>query len=71
VSGKTQTIYPWDSWNNEYTAEPKVWFHDIFRPNGVPYDSAEVQLIRSITSSMRRSRLRTEGRGLTASIIAD
>ena len=71
VTGKTQTIYPWDSWNNEYTAEPKVWFHDIFRPNGVPYDSAEVQLIRSITSSMRRSRLRTEGRGLTASIIAD
>ena len=56
VSGKTQTIYPWDSWNIEYTAEPKVWFHDIFRPNGVPYDSAEVQLIRSITSSARRIR---------------
>ena len=49
VSGKTQTIYPWDSWNNEYTAEPKVWFHDIFRANGAPYDSAEVRLIRSLT----------------------
>ena len=50
VSGKTQTIYPWDSWNSEYVSEPKVWFHDIFRPNGVPYDSAEVRLIRSLTS---------------------
>jgi Cellulase (glycosyl hydrolase family 5) len=49
VSGKTQTIYPWDSWNNEYTAEPKVWFHDIFRADGIPYDSAEVRLIRSLT----------------------
>jgi len=49
ASGKTQTIYPWDSWNNEYTAEPKVWFHDIFRANGTPYDSAEVRLIRSLT----------------------
>jgi len=49
ASGKTQTIYPWDSWNNEYTAEPRVWFHDIFRANGTPYDSAEVRLIRSLT----------------------
>jgi len=54
VSGKTQTIYPWDSWNNEYVSEPKVWFHDIFRANGVPYDSAEARLIRSIMSSARR-----------------
>ena len=49
VSGKTQTIYPWDSWNNEYSAEPKVWFHDIFRANGTPYDSAEVRIIRALT----------------------
>ena len=79
VSGKTQTIYPWDSWNNEYTAEPKVWFHDIFRANGQPYDPAEVQLIRRITTSVR-GRLRTnglrpvgstEGLGPTALLIAD
>ncbi len=70
VSGKTQTIYPWDSWNNEYSAEPKVWFHDIFRANGAPYHSAEVRLIRSLTMKARGS-LRTEGRGLTASMIAD
>jgi len=54
VSGKTQTIYPWDSWNNEYTAEPKVWFHDIFRGNGTPYDLAEVRVIRSLIGSVTR-----------------
>jgi len=29
--------------------EPKVWFHDIFRADGTPYDPAEVQLIRHLT----------------------
>ena len=71
VSGKSQTIYPWDSWNNEYTAEPKVWFHDIFRANGTPFDAAEVRLIRSLTRRALSPQLRTEARGLRASIIAD
>jgi hypothetical protein len=26
VNGKSQTIYPWDSWDKTYTAEPLVWF---------------------------------------------
>lgn len=49
VSGKTQTIYPWDSWRKKYTAPPKLWFHDIFYPDGRAYDPAEVSLIRSLT----------------------
>jgi len=49
VSGKTQTIYPWDSWRKTYTAEPPVWFHDIFRMDGTPYRKEEVDYIRSIT----------------------
>ncbi len=49
VSGKTQTIYPWDSWKKAYTAEPPVWFHDIFRPDGTPYIQKEVEYIRSVT----------------------
>lgn len=53
VSGKTQTIYPWDSWTQEYTAEPKVWFHDIFRADGTPYDSSETSFIRTTTASAR------------------
>jgi hypothetical protein len=51
VSGKTQTIYPWDSWLKHYDAEPQVWFHDILRSDGTPYNSIEVQYIQSITSS--------------------
>ena len=50
VAGKSQTIYPWDSWYTWYTAEPKVWFHDIFRTDGTAYDTAEVALIRGLTA---------------------
>jgi len=53
VAGKSNTIYPWDSWEHKYAAEPPVWFHDIFRTDGTPYRPAEVELIRSLT---RRSR---------------
>jgi hypothetical protein len=49
VDGKTQTIYPWDSWEKKYTAKPSVWFHDIVRADGVPYDAKEAVYIRSVT----------------------
>lgn len=49
VAGKTQTIYPWDSWKKSYTAEPPVWFHDIFRADGTPYLQKEVDYIRAVT----------------------
>jgi hypothetical protein len=48
VSGKTQTIYPWGS--KKGGPEPKVWFHDIFRPDGTAFDAREVALIREITA---------------------
>jgi hypothetical protein len=49
VAGKTQTWLPWDSWQHPYTdpaKQPEVWFHDIFRFNGVPYSQPEVDFIR-------------------------
>lgn len=46
VAGRTQTIYPWDSWREKYTAEPTVWFHDILRSDGTPYDPAEAAFLR-------------------------
>ena len=51
VAGKTQTIYPWDSWQKPYVgARPlNVWFHDVFRPDGSPYSQAEVDFIREMT----------------------
>ncbi len=36
VNGKTQTIYPWDSWEKKYTSEPPLWFHDVLRADGTP-----------------------------------
>ncbi len=50
VNGKSQTIFPWDSWKKSYEDEPPVWFHDIFRRDGSPYDPKEVQYIKSVTS---------------------
>lgn len=51
VSGKSQTIYPWDSWDKTYTAEPELWFHDIFRVDGTPYKTEEVEVIKQIMLS--------------------
>src|SRR5215831_7052528 len=53
VSGKSNTIYPWDSWKKQYTSEPAVWFHDIFRADGTPFSTTEVQLIHNL--SVRRN----------------
>jgi hypothetical protein len=49
VAGKTQTNYPWDSWQKAYTAEPPLWFHEIFRADGTPYLPREVEYIRKQT----------------------
>jgi hypothetical protein len=46
VNGKTQTHIAW-------TGEADVWFHDILRPDGSPYDAREVALIREITQRAR------------------
>jgi len=49
MAGRSQTIYPWDSWEHAYAGEPAVWFHDIFRPDGTPYSAEETDTIRSLT----------------------
>ena len=50
VAGKTQTYFPWDSWERPYVlAQPTVWFHDIFHPDGKPYREQEVKIIRGLT----------------------
>jgi hypothetical protein len=53
VDGKTQTIYPWDSWEKKYTGEPELWFHDILRRDGTPYDAKEVEYIKSVTGKAK------------------
>ena len=48
VAGKTNTMYAWDTPVPD-GSEPKIWFHDIFRPNGIPYDEKETAFIKSLT----------------------
>lgn len=57
VAGKTQTIYPWDSWTQTYTDEPPLWFHDIFRVDGSAYKTEEVELIKSLTGKLSEAPL--------------
>jgi hypothetical protein len=52
VAGKTQTYFPWDSWDHPYTSIPRVWFHDLLRPDGRPFQDTEVQTIRTLTAQM-------------------
>jgi hypothetical protein len=53
VAGKTNTIYPWDSWQKPYAAEPEIWFHDILRPDGKPFDPRETEYIRHVTAGRK------------------
>lgn len=48
VAGKTNTKYAWDEPIAD-GSEPKLWFHEIFRPDGTPYKQEEVDLIKSLT----------------------
>lgn len=48
VSGKSNTIYAWDTPMPD-GSEPEVWFHDIFRQDGSPFDQSEIDLIKELT----------------------
>jgi hypothetical protein len=45
VAGKTQTYFPWDSWEQPYLTDPPVWFHDLLRPDGQPYQDTEIHAL--------------------------
>jgi hypothetical protein len=48
VAGKSNTKYAWDEPIAD-GSEPKLWFHEIFHPDGTPYKQEEVDLIKSLT----------------------
>lgn len=50
VEGKTNTKYAWDT-PMPNGGEPKVWFHEIFRKDGSPYDPNETTLIKELTTN--------------------
>jgi Cellulase (glycosyl hydrolase family 5) len=49
VDGKSQTKYPWPTWQMPELGEPDPWHHDIFHADGRPYRQAEVELIKKLT----------------------
>ncbi|MGQ9590841.1 MAG: 1,4-beta-xylanase [Planctomycetota bacterium] len=51
VNGRMQCQFPW--WSKRGDPEPDVWFHDIFRRDGTPYDAAEVEAIRKATAEKK------------------
>lgn len=51
VAGKTQTYFPWESWDHPATTVPKVWFHDLIRPEGRPFQDIEVLTVRKLAGS--------------------
>ena len=51
VSGKSNTIYPWSSWTEQFTDEPEIWHHDILRKDGSPYNDDEVKFIQLMTET--------------------
>jgi hypothetical protein len=55
VAGKTQTYFPWDSWDHPDPAEPKLWFHDLLYPDGRAYRDSEIQTIQSLTGRVRQT----------------
>jgi len=67
ISAKSNTIWPWTSRRGvnvtekraagevvkpgEVFPEPELWFHDLFRINGTPFDQREIDIFRKLTST--------------------
>lgn len=59
VNGKQQCHYPWNAKDKDgnpipFKEEPAVWFHDIFYPDGTPWNPTEVQFIQSLTKNKQK-----------------
>ena len=50
VDGKSQTKYPWSTWQVPILGEPDPWHHDIFHADGRPYRQDETSLIKEISA---------------------
>ena len=48
VSGKTNTMYPWSSWQEDFDSIPKIWHHDIYLPDKTPFDQKEIDFLKEI-----------------------
>lgn len=64
VDGKTQTRFPWDSWEKPYVqSQPTVWFHDLMHRDGRPYRDREAEIFRKIAADEAAERAGSAKRG--------
>lgn len=49
VAGKSNTMYKWGEPVPD-GSEPELWFHDILRPDGTPFDMTEIDTIKAVNS---------------------
>ncbi len=52
VNGRTQTHIPWPALKAKvpgYDEATSEWFHDVLRPDGTPFDAAEMALVTALT----------------------
>jgi len=48
VAGKTNTVFPWSSWQEDFDSLPKIWHHDIYLSDKTPYDQNEIDFLKEI-----------------------
>ena len=51
VNGKTQTDLPWG--HRPGQPAPKVWQHDLFKPDYTPYDLREIELFKHTIAELK------------------
>ena len=50
IAGRTQTYFPWESWDEPYDEVPQEWMHDLVRPDGRAFRTDEIQTIQKLTA---------------------
>lgn len=56
VNGRTQTHLPWG--HRPGDPAPKIWQHDLFRPDYTPYDARELDWFRAAIQGNRKASVR-------------
>ena len=51
VAGKTNTAFPWSSWQVEFDSLPKIWHHYIYLPDKTTFDEKEIAFLKNILSN--------------------
>ena len=48
VAGKTNNVFPWSSWQEEFDSLPEFRHYDIYLPDKAPFDQKEINFLKKI-----------------------